>query len=146
MASGGREDNDFAKQMKNLLNSKFTQNSFEEQNKDQFHTGSYRPYGVTSEWEDGHKVDVHGCWVTVIYFWVCQTWNWKKEHLGLEDEITSYLSEKMEEPSEEKKKRDNEEYYEEIEGRDSRTVQTRALPCQDNLLIIYIPWCSQKLT
>ena len=50
-------------------------------------------------------------------------WNWKKEHLSLEDEITSYLSEKMEEPSEEKKKRDNEEYYEEIEGRDPRTVE-----------------------
>ena len=37
MASGGREDpNDFAKQMKNLLNSKFTQNTFEDQNKEQF--------------------------------------------------------------------------------------------------------------
>ena len=67
-------------------------------------------------------MDVHGGWVTVIYFWVCQMWNWKKEHLSLEDEITSYLSEKMEEPSEEKKKRDNEEYYEEIEARDPRTV------------------------
>ena len=28
--------NDFAKQMKNLLNSKFTQNTFEDQNKEQF--------------------------------------------------------------------------------------------------------------
>ena len=37
MASGGREDpSDFAKQMKNLLNSKFTQNTFEDQNKEQF--------------------------------------------------------------------------------------------------------------
>jgi len=37
MASGGHEDpNDFAKQMKNLMNSKFTQNTFENQNKAQF--------------------------------------------------------------------------------------------------------------
>ena len=37
MVSGGQEDpNDFAKQMKNLLNSKFTQNTFEDQNKGKF--------------------------------------------------------------------------------------------------------------
>ena len=37
MVSGGQEyPYDFAKQMKNLLNSKFTQNTFEDQNKEQF--------------------------------------------------------------------------------------------------------------
>ena len=37
MVSGGQEyPYDFAKQMKNLLNSKFTQNTSEDQNKEQF--------------------------------------------------------------------------------------------------------------
>ena len=41
----------------------------------------------------------------------------KKEHLSLEDEISSYLSDnKMDQSSGEKPKRDNEEYYEEIEA------------------------------
>ena len=41
----------------------------------------------------------------------------KKEHLSLEDEISSYLpDQKMENSSGEKPKRDNEEYYEEIEA------------------------------
>ena len=41
----------------------------------------------------------------------------EKEHLSLEDEISSYLSDnKMEKSSGEKPKRDNEEYYEEIEA------------------------------
>ena len=41
----------------------------------------------------------------------------KKEHLSLEDEISTYLSDnKMDKSLEEKPKRDNAEYYEEIEA------------------------------
>ena len=50
--------------------------------------------------------------------------NWKKE-LSLEEEISSYLA-MNEEPSGEKKKRDNEEYYEEIEARVSLTFDSRS--------------------
>lgn len=63
MASGGQEDNDFAKQMKNLLNSKFIQNSFGDQNKDQFHTGPYRPYGVT---EVSPRLSTVGTWTSKV--------------------------------------------------------------------------------
>ena len=52
MASGGREDpSDFAKQMKNLLNSKFTQNTFEDQNKEQFTRGSGQGPGRILGWD-----------------------------------------------------------------------------------------------
>ena len=106
MASGGREDpNDFAKQMKNLLNSKFTQNTFEDQNKEQF-TRDSNTVTVTGFRFGLGQLPFFGPKVKL-----------KKEHLSLEDEISSYLSDnKMDQSSGEKPKRDNEEYYEEIEA------------------------------
>ena len=137
MASGGREDNDFAKQMKNLLNSKFTQNTFEDQNKEPFQSVFSSNLMWSWVWDEVRlKLGLSlNRWGEVVSGW---NWiwgegevevklnlgNWKKE-LSLEEEISSYLA-MNEEPSGEKKKRDNEEYYEEIEARDSRTFDSRS--------------------